>query len=61
MKLRQNDVEGVKLKLKRCLEKGCLPKGLKLEKEPLSRLMPIRHVMLETLPNHLLRITIVIP
>jgi hypothetical protein len=61
MKLHQNDVEGVKLKLKGCLEKGYLPRGLELEREPLSRLTPIGHASLEVLPNHLLRITIVIP
>jgi len=48
-------------KTKGCLEKGCLPRGLELERKPLSRLMPVGHASLEALPNHLLRITIVTP
>jgi hypothetical protein len=45
-------------KLEGCLKKKCLPKGFKLEKKPLPRLAPVGHVLLEALPNHLLKIII---
>jgi hypothetical protein len=51
-------MEGVGPNLKGCLEKKCLPKGLELKKKPLSRLVFIRHVLLEALPNHLFKIII---
>jgi hypothetical protein len=57
----QDDMEGVVPKLKGYLEKRCLPKGLKLEKKPLPRLVLIRHVLLEALLNHLLKIIIGVP
>jgi len=54
-------MEGAGLKLEGCLEKRCLPKGLELEKKPLPRLVPIRHVLLEALPNHFLKIIVGTP
>jgi len=51
-------MEGLGPNLKGRLEKKCLPKGLELEEKPLPRLVFIRHVLLEALPNHLLKIIV---
>jgi hypothetical protein len=47
--------------LNMCFKKGCLPRGLKLEKELLQRFMLKRNVPLENLSNCLLKITIGAP
>ncbi len=52
MKLYENDVEGVKLKIKRCLE---------LKRKLLINLAPIGHALFKTPPNHLLKNSIVTP
>ncbi len=49
-------MEGAGPQLEGCFEKRCLPKGLELEKKPLPRLVPIKHVLFEAFPNHLLKI-----
>jgi hypothetical protein len=54
-------MEGVGAKLEGCFKNRCLPKGLELEKKPLPRLAPVGHVLLEALPNHLLKIIVGAP